>query len=274
MWQRVIILAWLAAGLPALVSAQRGQPPEKKHLLFIGASQVYAHDSISHAMYTMEKIGQESGLFDVRFHTDTEPLTKKKLRGYKKNLDYFDAVMFYTQGELPLTDDQKADLLSFIRDDGKGFLGGHTATDTFRETWPEYIEMVGGSFNKHPWHQKVRINVEDRTFPATRHFPTSFEVTDEIYQVDRYSRDKVRVLMTLDVSSVDLSAKNVERTDKDFALAWVSKFGKGRVFNCLLGHENQVWDRPDIQQMWLEAARWVFGMTGGDTTPLPKPSGD
>ena len=274
MSRSVLLSAVLAAALPVLVLAQRA-PKEKKHILFVGASQSYAHDAISHAMYTMAKIGEESGVFDVRFHTDTDVLTKKKRPGYKKNLNYFDAVMFYTQGDLPLTDDQKADLMSFIREDGKGFLGSHTATDSFRNSWPEYIDMVGGSFNQHPWHQKVRINVEDRTFPATKHFPTSFEISnDEIYQVNKYSRDKVRVLMSLDVSSVDLKAKGVARTDKDFAIAWVNKWGKGRVFNCLLGHENGVWDRPDIQKMWLEAARWVFGMTSGDTTPRPKPAND
>ncbi len=58
------------------------------------------------------------------------------------------------------------------------------------------------------------------------------------------------------------------------AIAWVSTWGKGRVFNCMLGHDEEVYDRPDIQTMWLEAARWVFGMTKGDTTPRPKPSQD
>ena len=35
--------------------------------------------------------------------------------------------MFYTTGELDLNDEQKAALLSFVRDDGKGFLGAHSA---------------------------------------------------------------------------------------------------------------------------------------------------
>ena len=265
------LVAALSVGFASLLP---GQVSEKKHILFLGASQFFAHDSVSHGMYTLAKIGEESGLFDVRFRTDTELITKKPLRGNKKNLVYFDAVMFYTQGDLPLTDDLKADLMSFVREDGKGFLAGHSATDTFRRSWPEYIEMVGGWFNRHPWHQKVRITVEDREFPATKHFPESFEITDEIYQLDRYSREKVRVLMSLDVSTVDLNAKNVARTDKDFAIAWAREWGKGRVFSCVLGHDRAVWDRPDIQKMWLEAVRWVLGMTDGDTTPRPKPAGN
>lgn len=268
---KAIILIALLAALPALLSAQS---QEKKHILFLGGSTVYAHDAVSHAMYTMAKIGQESGLFDVRFRTETSLLSKKELKGNLKNLDYFDAVMFYTQGDLPLSDDQKADLMSFVRQDGKGILVAHSGTDSFRDTWPEYVEMTGGTFNHHPWHQKVRINLEDRSFPATKHFPPSFEVTDEIYQLKDYSRDKVRVLMTLDVNSVDLNAENVERTDKDFAMAWVKTWGKGRVFASVLGHREEVWDDPDIQKMWLEAARWVFGLTEGETRSLPKPTED
>ena len=77
--------------------------------------------------------------------------------------------------------------------------------------------------------------------------------------------------MRLDTSSVDMKAKNVERTDGDFALTWVREWGKGRVFASVLGHRNEVWDRPDIQQMWLEAAKWVLRMTDGDATPIPMP---
>ena len=255
-----------------LIFAVTASPQEKrKKLLAIGMSQGFQHDSISHAFATIEKIGQQSGLWDTYIRTDVQLLTKKKLGNNAKNIDYFDAVMFYTTGELPMDDEQKAALLSFVKDDGKGFLGTHSATDTFYK-WPEYGELIGGWFNDHPWHQKVRVNVEDRDFPATKNFPPTFEITDEIYQFKNYSRDRVRVLMSLDPNSVDLTKKNVHRTDKDFAVTWVRNYGKGRVFYSSLGHEDQVWDRPDIQQMWLEAVKWAMGMTQGDATPRPKPA--
>ena len=271
MIRSVCVLILLTMSVPALWAADSS---EKKHILFLGASRDWAHDSVSHAMFTMEKIGQESGLFDVRFHTDIELLTKKKLGANKKNLDYFDALMFFCQGDLPLNDEQKAAIMSFVREDGKGFLGAHSATDSFRASWPEYVEMVGGAFDEHPWHQKVHVRVDDRTFPAMKHLPAAFEITDEIYQPNRYSREKQRVLMSLDVSSVDLNAKGVHRTDRDFALAWARQWGEGRVFVNLLGHRPEVWDRPDIQKMWLEAVRWVLGYTDADVTPLPKPTDD
>lgn len=242
--------------------------PRKKRLLAIGASKGFQHDSISYALGTLWKLGNESGLWETYIRTDTQLITKKKLGGNAKNLDYFDAIYFYTTGELDLDEEQKAALISFVKDDGKGFIGGHSAGDTLYK-WPEYGDMIGGYFDGHPWHQQVRVTVEDRNFPAMKHLPAFFDITDEIYTFRDWSRDKVRVLASLDTNSVEMNAK-VKRTDKDFALIWVKKYGKGRVFFDALGHENQVYDRPDMQKVMLEGVKWVMGMTEGDTTPLPR----
>jgi type 1 glutamine amidotransferase len=267
---------WLLLGVLFLTfgvcASTQTQPPKRKKLLFIGEVKGFEHDSVSHAMATIEKLGQQTGLWDTFLRTDSELLTKQKFSNNGKNLDYFDAVMFYTTGELDLNDEQKAALLAFVKDDGKGFLGTHSATDTFYK-WPEYGDMIGGYFNDHPWGQvHLTINVEDRGFPATKHFPASFPFYDEIYQFKApYSRDKLRVLMSVDPGSVDLSNPRVKRTDKDFAITWVHQYGKGRVFYSSLGHREEVWDRPDIQQMWTEGVKWAMGMTEGDAAPRPKP---
>jgi type 1 glutamine amidotransferase len=265
---RLLGLAFLCF---AVVASPQAQTPNKKRLLCIGSSKGFQHDSVSHAMATMWKLGQDSGLWDTFIRTDTQLITKKKLEANGKNLDYFDAIFFYTTGELDLNDEQKQSLLSFVRDEGKGFLGTHSATDTLYK-WPEYGDLIGGYFNEHPWHQEVGIIVEDRDFPATRHFPPRFTITDEIYQFKDWSRDKVRVLMSIDPTTVDLTKKQVHRTDKDFAVSWVRNYGKGRVFYCSLGHREEVWNRPDMQKMWTEAVKWAMGMTQGDATPRPKPT--
>jgi hypothetical protein len=48
----------------------------------------------------------------------------------------FNASVFYGIGELELTGQQKGDLMSFTKEDGKGFVGIHTAANAFL-TWPE-----------------------------------------------------------------------------------------------------------------------------------------
>jgi len=238
---------------------------EKKKLLAVGMSKGWQHDSVSAALATVYKLGQESGLWDTYIRTDTELITKKKLPLNAKNLDYFDAIFFMTTGELPMDDQQKADFLSFIRDDGKGFLGAHNATDTFYK-WPEYGELIGGYFDGHPWNRfDATITVEDSDFPAMKHFPKSITVFDEIYQTKNFPRDKVRLLMSLDTSKTDMTKEGVKYDS--VPISWASNYGKGRVFYSGFGHPPAVWDREDIQKMWLEAIKWAMGLTEGDATP-------
>src|SRR5271157_3917365 len=89
-------------------SAAQTVPPPKKHLLVLGEQRGYRHEAVSHAMATIERLGRESGLWDTTIRTDTEILTKKKLEENAKNLNDFDAVLFYTSGELEMDAEQKA----------------------------------------------------------------------------------------------------------------------------------------------------------------------
>lgn len=238
---------------------------KKKNLLVIGMSAGFQHDSVSDALGTLYMLGKETGIWNAWLRTDVQWITKKKLPSNAKNLEFFDAVFFMTTGELPLDESQKADLLAFIHEDGKGFLGAHNATDTFYK-WPEYGAMIGGYFDGHPWNQFLAtIKVIDRDFPATQHFPPSFQVTDEIYQTKEFPKDKVRVLMELDMTNVDMKAKGVKGSY--VPIAWASEYGKGRVFYCGLGHRTEVWERKDIRQMWVEAVKWAMGLTEASAKP-------
>lgn len=265
--------ASLTLGL-MLLSAAGGSlaaPPPRKQLLAIGEEKGYRHESVTHALATIERIGRETGLWDTTIRTDTEPLTKKKLEYNAKNLNNFDAVLFYTGGDLEMDDQQKKDFISFIHDDGKGFIGIHSAAITFTH-WPEYGDMIGGYYDEHPWGTfNAPIIVEDPVFPGMRQFPPAFNLLDEIYQVKDFSREKCRVLMRLDASKLDLKNPRVHRTDKDFAVTWAKMYGKGRVYYSTLGHQMEDWDRPDMQKMYTEAIRWSMGLEGADITPRPLP---
>jgi uncharacterized protein len=266
---RFALIAALAALACGSLAAQQAKP---KRLLFIGQSKGWQHDSTSYAGGTLWKLGHDTGLWETYIRTDCQLVTKKKLEANGKNLDYFDAVAFYTSGELDMDDSQKADLLAFVKEEGKGFIGIHSGDDTFYK-WPEYGDMVGGYFDQHPWGTfDAHLVVEDPDFPGMKFLPHAFTMKDEIYQARNFSRDKVRVLMHLDESTVDLTNKNVHRTDKDFAVMWARTYGKGRVLYDALGHVEAVWDRPDIQKMWVEQMKWVMGTIPGDTTPRPRPA--
>src|SRR5580698_2959290 len=162
---RHLVVIWVALSAAASSIAQE----KKRNLLIIGQSKGYQHDSIADAMATLYNIGRASGKWETCFRTDCKNITKKPLKWGAKNLDSFDAIAFFTDGDLDMDDSQKADLLSFVHDDGKGFIGIHSAAITFT-TWPEYGKMLGGYFDGHPWGEfDAPLIVESPDFPGMRH---------------------------------------------------------------------------------------------------------
>jgi uncharacterized protein len=232
------------------------------------------HDSVSHALAVIERLGYESGAYDTYIRTDSNVISRHPLMtdgspaSGGPSLNSVDAIFFLGHREIQLDAAQKADLLSFVKDDGKGFVAAHTATTAF-ESWPEFGELLGARYDGHPWNTIAGTIVnEDPAFPATKHFPAVFTFTDEFYQSKDYARDKIRVLLTLDVSKMPPNP-GLHRTDGDFPLAWAKTYGKGRVFYSSLGHASATWDNPDVYHMYFEALKWSLGLTEGDATPRP-----
>jgi type 1 glutamine amidotransferase len=285
------VLALVAVLATAPTAAQELKFPDpyagRKKVLIIGdihtGAQV-AHDAVGHALATLEHLGRQDGSYVAFIRTDTQLLTKddvwgsgdyakggsKQARG--RNLNYFDAVVFYTNGSPPMTDQQKRDLLAFVHDDGKGFVAVHTATATFYD-WPEYGQMVGGYFDNHPWMVfEAPVIVERPDFPGWASLPHEFSLRDEMYQYKApYSREQVDVLARLDAGKLDLTNKNVHRPDHDFPIAWVKNYGKGRVFSSTLGHTDQSWDDPRVQQIYLEGIKWVLRLSDAPVKPHTPP---
>jgi type 1 glutamine amidotransferase len=255
-----------ASLLVALAPSQAQQAARKRLLAWADTITGYQHDSISHALATIERLGSQSGAFETFIRTDSQWITKQPFplpARHTKDLNQFDAVFFFGTGD-NLNPQQKKDLLSFIRDDGKGFVGAHTATDAFFE-WPEFGRMIGGYFDDHPWGVfDAPVIVEDPAFPAMTMFPAQFTIRDEIYQHKDFSRDRVHVLARLDASKLDLKNPKVRRTDADFPVAWAKMYGNGRVFFSTFGHTNEAWDNPQVQKMYLEAIRWSMRLVGED----------
>jgi type 1 glutamine amidotransferase len=134
--------------------------------LYLTHSAGFKHEVLPLSRQLLREIAARSGI-DVTATEDCSMISREGLKPY-------DAVVFYTTGELPMTDEQKAALIDFVKS-GKGFVGIHSATDTFYK-WAEYGEMIGGYFDGHPWHQEVTVKVEDRQHPAARHLGESFKI--------------------------------------------------------------------------------------------------
>ncbi len=267
-----ILFAFVAchAGIGATSSRSKQPAPRKRVLAWADVRFGYQHDVISHALATIERLGYESGAFDTFIRTDSQPITKKPItfgantgiatgeNFLARNLNDFDAILFFGVREIELTADQRSDLMSFIKEDGKGFVAAHSGITAFL-SWPEFGEMLGGRFDQHPWNVvQAKVILENPNFPAMKGFPPSLVLTDEHYQLKDFSRNKLRVLAKLDPATLDLRAPLVHRTDSDFPVAWAKTYGKGRVFYSTLGHLPEVWDNPAVQHMYFEALRWAL----------------
>src|SRR5262249_52881724 len=143
-------------------------PRSRKRLLAITQSTAFVHKvsvrqngQPSLVERILQELGELAG-FEVVVSKDArEWITAERLRD-------FDAVFFYTTGELPITSEGKAALLEFVRS-GKGFAGSHCATDTLYQ-WREYGDLIGAYFDKHPpGVRDVMIRLDDAGHPSTKH---------------------------------------------------------------------------------------------------------
>jgi type 1 glutamine amidotransferase len=237
----------LLGGATAYPLAARAEPPFNR-ILYFTHSAGYRHEVIPLSRAILKQVGENSGMFEV---TSTEDISEFTI----ENLQRYDAVIFYTSGELPMSDVQKAALLDFVRS-GHGFVGIHSTTDTFYK-WPSYLELIGGYFDGHPWHQTVRIEVADPSNSLVSFLGAALEINDEIYQIRDFDERASHVLLRLDETSVDLTRAGVHRRSYGWPLAWTRSYGQGRVFYMALGHGETVWGDSRYQRILLNAILWT-----------------
>ena len=240
-------------------------PHSPRKLLIFTLCKGFRHSSIECGAETFEMMGQKTGAFDTVISDDPTMFSPEKLRA-------FDAVCFMnTTGELFEEPALKRSLLDFVRS-GKGVIGIHAATDCFYE-WPEYGELMGAYFDGHPWGagDTVTVKIDEPSHPLCAPFDGKpFEITDEIYQFKApYSREKLRVLLSLDTSKTDMNKAGIHRDDGDFAVTWIHPYGKGRVFYCSLGHREDVFWNAAVLKHYLAGIQYALGDLKVDDTPVP-----
>ncbi len=220
-----------------------------------GAYEPVVSDDI--AMYLPENIKQ----FDAILFNNANgkwirptPEDMKRLREYGANQDEVESLL-------------RKSLLDFVRNGGGMFayhhaIGGNTH-------WPQFLELIGAGYWGHPWNEEVGVKLEDPDHPLLRTFEgKDFRIAEEIFQFrEPYSRDKVRILLSLDVKNTNMNVPWIHRTDNDFALAWVKSYGKGRVFYGAIGHRTEHWWNTRILEFYLDGLQFVMGDIDADTTP-------
>ena len=262
--------ALAAAILPNGVSAADAKARPK--VLVFTHWMGFRHSSLPLGEQTIKEIGEKSGVYDT-----------VGLQGYDQKKDtidlsmitadylkQFDALIFFTQGDPPLTDDAKKAILDFVKN-GKGYVGMHCGADSFYQ-WPEYgANLSGAYFNGHGSvnNKPLTLIVEDQKHPATKMLGKTWVIADEFYtyKPESFSRDKVRVLLSVDSENSDLTGQKMTKGG-DFPLAWCKTYEKGRCFYTALGHREDVWTNAVYQETLLGGIKWVLGLEKGDATPM------
>ncbi|MCG3126251.1 MAG: hypothetical protein CHACPFDD_01082 [Phycisphaerae bacterium] len=271
----LLALLMSLSSCPSL-SALDASPTEKPKVAVFTFSGGFKHSSLELAEKTIRELGEKSGAFNAVLHEqykqEPDKLDLSKIRA--DYLKQFGAIVFYTTSGPKdlnlLSERQRNELMAAIRS-GIGFVGVHSATDTFYQ-WPEYGEMLGAYFDGHPWNANaapVTIKVEDEDHAATSHLGASWFIQDEIYQFKTpYDRAKLHVLLSLDTKATDMTLPGIKRTDGDFAIAWTKLYGKGRVFYTALGHREDVWTNEHFQKHLLGGIRWALCQAKGKPSEL------
>lgn len=268
--RRTLLTLFCLSALCASPLFAADKPAKKAKVLFVTQSKGFRHGAVNRrraklapAEIAMTQLGEQTGLFEVHCTQDC------KADFTEENLKNYDIVMLYTTGVLPISDDARDYFLNtWLKQKGHGVLGFHSSTDTYRNNKPEhkwYREMIGGTFNGHPWNSRntVTITVHDTKHPGTKPFGPEFQITDEIYQYVNFVPKNVRVLMSLNM------AKCKPSKPYHVPVAWCRTWGDGKIFYSNLGHNNKTWTDKRFLKSTEGAVRWILNMEEGDATPNP-----
>jgi len=259
---RVLARTLSVAGVAALLAAAPGDPPKQSpqaaardRVLVFSKTAGFRHQSIPDGIKALREI--LSPRFEIEATEDAAAFSADNLRRFKC------VVFLSTTGDI-LNEEQQAAFQAYIQAGG-GYAGVHAAADT-EHTWPWYGELVGAYFKTHPNIQLSTVMVEDRTHPSTRMLPAEWRRTDEWYVYNRNPRDRVRVLASLDDSTVEGADMG-----GDHPIAWYHEFEGGRAWYTGGGHTSESFSEDLFRKHLEGGVLWAAGMA--EKAPgIPEPS--
>jgi type 1 glutamine amidotransferase len=247
--KRIRALACVLAATGGCSSGSAVPDGSQRALIVYTRTLGFRHDSIPAAVAAVRDIAAREGV-SVIATEDPSAFTADRLRGVAA------VVFLLTTGEVLDKPGQDA-LQAYIRGGG-GFLGVHSAADTFH-AWPWYLDMLGAEFVGHPRIQPAALVRQDPANPATAALPDRWARTDEWYNFRASPRGNVRVLLSIDETSYQGGAMGA-----DHPMAWCHEFEGGRSAYTALGHTVESWSEPLFLAHVRGALRWAAGLAAGD----------
>ena len=256
----------------------RAAEKKRQKVLYYTRSANYEHGAVkrkdgepAHSEKTLIEMGKRSG-FDVECSKDG--------RLFDGDLDQYDAIAFYTCGDQtsekskdnspPMSPQGKKRLLEVIAA-GKGFVGFHSAADTFHSKGERnaiqteldpYVAMVGGEFISHGAQQDATLTVACPKFPGLKGVGDSLRLKEEWYALKNFPKDLHVILVQ---ETADMKGAMYERPP--FPATWARMHGKGRVYYTSFGHRDDIWTNPTVQQIMLGGFAWAMGNVDAKLKP-------
>jgi hypothetical protein len=145
------------------------------------------------------------------------------------------------------------------------------------QQWPEFNTLIGGYFKFHwPDPQLIYVKIDDPKSPLTAMFHgKEFEIHDETYTFEQesFSRRNVHVLTSIDYDQMSAEDKAKEarpRSDADYALSYIRREGKGRVFYEGHGHSDRVYAMTPMLEHLRAGIQYALGDLKADDSPSVK----
>jgi type 1 glutamine amidotransferase len=260
------------AGVIAAVPAEAAAKPKKPRKLLVLDLQVAygGHGSIPAANLALELWGKKTGAFTPVYSNDLDNLKYPKIKEY-------DAIFLNNNVGQVFPDPQvRAGLLRYVKEGG-GLAGYHGAPHASAD-WAAFGEMIGARLGSHRTpEEKATLKIEDPNNPLTLAFAGKEpEWSDEFYRFTTppYSRANVHVLLSFDTAKTDMHQKPdcliCEREDNDVPVAWIRRYGKGRIFYTSIGHLPVLFESQEMAKFLLSSVQFVLGDLDADTTPSAK----
>jgi type 1 glutamine amidotransferase len=141
---------------------------------------------------------------------------------------------------------------------------GHVPTGLVEAPWPEFIQLVGGIWSKanpetsHGDRHSFKVEFRDTAHPVTRGMGDFFWATDELYH-------NLKMTEAVHVLATAFSSPETRGTGEDEPILWTVDYGKGRVFQTVLGHDLVAMAEPGFEATFARGCEW--SATGKVTLP-------
>jgi uncharacterized protein len=228
-----------AAALGEAQSLAQSAPPEKPATAVIVTGVDWPGHIWKETAPALKDILEKNGRVHADIVETPDFLASDKLFSY-------DLLVLHFKNYEPLRNEEKArqNLAKFVRD-GKGLVVVHYASGAF-ENWPEYRNLVGRTQKKkHDKRGPFTVKIVNHEHPVTRGME-DFQTDDELF-IELEGERPIEVLATA----------RSQITGQDHPMAFVSLYGKGRVFHTTLGHDAKALRMPGTAELLRRGAAWA-----------------